>query len=429
MARRKNVVIKDIIVEERYREELGDLEGLTLSIKEHGFLSTIIVDEGMRLLAGFRRMKAAEDAGLDAVPAIVVPITDRRAALEIELLENVERKDFTWIERANLEKAIVDLKTEEDPDWSIRKQAKLMGHSVGTAHRRLKLAEVLEEIPELADSRNEDEAWKRWKRLEEEAIVASLRHTNEEYKDIIRDAEDSYQIGDAYEGLKAERSSAFDFIEVDPPYGIDLKKVKGRNKDVRKVDLYNEISVQDYPKFVEKFAEQAYRVLKDNSFCIWWFGPIWYANVYKVLDGAGFRVNPVPAIWVKSNFQGQTASPNTALSSCYEPFFILRKGEPKLAQPGRRNVFTYDTVAPQNKMHPTERPLDLMRDIMETFTFAGGRVCVPFLGSGVTLRAAFLHHNRGIGWDLEEMCKPRFLNAVYKDEEDTRADRVVKDTI
>jgi ParB family chromosome partitioning protein len=429
MTKRKNVKIDEIVVEDRYREDIGNLDGLIESIKEYGFISTIVVDDSLRLIAGFRRMKAAEEAGLKSIPAIVISGADQQATLEMELLENVERKDFTWIERANLEKAIVDLKKSEDPNWTIRKQAAFMGHSVGGTHRRLKLAEVLEEIPELADSRNEDEAWKRWKRLEEDAIVSAMRHTNEDYKDIIRDAEDSYRIGDAYKGLKNEQSSFFDFIEVDPPYGIDLKKVKGRNADVRKVDLYNEISVQDYPDFIQKFAEQTYRVLKDDSFCIWWFGPVWYTGVKETLEAAGFKVNPIPAIWVKTNFQGQTASPNTALASCYEPFFVLRKGEPKLAKPGRRNTFIHDPTLPQDKIHPTERPLSLMTELIETFVFPGSTICVPFLGSGVTLRAAFMQHSKGYGWDLEEMCKPRFLNAVYKDEEDTRAERVVKDAL
>lgn len=52
---------------------------------------------------------------------------------------------------------------------------------------------------------------------------------------------------------------------------------------------------------------------------------------------------------------------------------------------------------------------------METFCYPKQMVCVPFLGSGVTLRATYLNQCMGFGWDLDELCKARFINAVYRD--------------
>ena len=86
------------------RKDLGDLEDLKSSIAEHGILQPIIVapvDEAhYRLIAGERRFSAAKALGLTTVPAIVRTIADHRR-LEVQLIENLHRKDLSPVEEAN----------------------------------------------------------------------------------------------------------------------------------------------------------------------------------------------------------------------------------------------------------------------------------------------------------------------------------------
>jgi len=56
---------------------------------------------------------------------------------------------------------------------------------------------------------------------------------------------------------------------------------------------------------------------------------------------------------------------------------------------GRLNVFGYAGLTPSQKIHPTERPIALIEDILKTLAPPGTKVLVPFLGSGATIRAAF----------------------------------------
>ncbi len=409
------IKIDKIKVGTRFREDPGDLTDLVASIKEKGFFQPITLDKTNTLIAGHRRLCAAKEAGLTTLP-VVIHQGDEVDAREIELIENIVRKDFTWPERAKLEKEILRLKKETDPNWTIEKQADLLGHSYGGTQRRIALAEVIDTIPDLADSKTEDEAWKKYKKLQEHMVLASMRDKDEsKYKEAVKWAGDHYKVGNALEWIRKVRAGTVDFCEVDPPYGINLQKAKGRNKDVKLLDRYNEISVQDYPKFLETTAKQVYRILKVNTFCVWWFGPVWYSHVFHALTNAGFSVQGIPAIWTKGVSQGQTASPDTMLASHYEPFFYARKGQPKLVQAGRSNEFSFDPVPPQNKIHPTEKPLSLMKEIIQTFSYPESVVCVPFLGSGVTLRAIYANDSTGYGWDLDGMCKERFLNAVYQD--------------
>lgn len=411
----KEIPIDQIKIGERFRTDLGDLTSLIESIKEKGIIQPITVSSNGLLLAGGRRLAAAREAGLTHVPVISRKISDEADAREIELIENIARKDMTWAERANLEKRIFMLRSEQDPNWSVRKQAEELEQGKSSTHRRMELAEAIEAIPELALCKTEDEAWKKWQRIQEEVIIEALTQKKEQVSDRTLFAKNHYMIGDAIEGMKSCTAGIVGFAEVDPPYAIMLDKRRERNKDQDTTDRYNEIEQKDYPAFIKKAASEVYRLLKEPSFCIWWFGFEWYQPVREILEGVGFKVNPIPAAWIKPG-GGQTASPDSMLGSSYEAFFVCRKGNPALRKPGRANTFMYTPVAGSKKIHATERPIELMREIFNTFVYPGMTVLVPFLGSGVTLRAAYENNLVGFGWDLDETIKRRFLVKVEEDQ-------------
>ncbi len=93
------------------RSTMGDLGDLVLSIREKGVLEPILVrprpggpEDGpsgvlYRIISGERRYRAAQEAGLYEVPAIEMEVSDQEA-LEIALIENLQRKDLTPFEEA-----------------------------------------------------------------------------------------------------------------------------------------------------------------------------------------------------------------------------------------------------------------------------------------------------------------------------------------
>lgn len=86
----------------RKRFEDAKLEELAASIRQHGIVEPILVrkDGGRyRILAGERRWRAAQRAGLKEVPAILREATDREA-FELALVENLQRADLNAIEEA-----------------------------------------------------------------------------------------------------------------------------------------------------------------------------------------------------------------------------------------------------------------------------------------------------------------------------------------
>ena len=87
----------------RHEFDHGKLEDLVSSIKKHGILQPLVVTEkedgGYELIAGERRLRASEIAGLATVPALVRSATEQEK-LELALIENIQRQDLNPIEEA-----------------------------------------------------------------------------------------------------------------------------------------------------------------------------------------------------------------------------------------------------------------------------------------------------------------------------------------
>ncbi len=394
-----NVAIEEINIGPRFRGDFSVTEDEIQSVKDKGIIQPITLTPDLGLIAGRRRIEMATKAGLLEVPAVIRKVEDELDYREIELIENVHRKDFNWADRAKLEAHIFDLKKTKH-GWGQREVAEHLGESVGALNRRMQLAKAMEVVPELANESKEDHAWKKLHRAREQAVVRELQKRTDVAKSALHQfVEDRYNVGNCVVGMEALSGATFEFAEVDPPYGINLVEEK-RQSETTQVEEYTEVPAKEYGAFVFVAAQEVYRLLKPDTFCIWWFGPTHWDTVKRALKRAKFKVDDIPAVWIKP--QGQTQQPKYNLANAYEPFFVCRKGKPQLAIEGQRNVFEYAGVHGGSKIHPTQRPLPLMTHLLKTFTQPGSNVLVPFLGSGVTLQAAHKTGMDAIGWDLSE---------------------------
>lgn len=91
--------IKDIKVsKKRIRQDVGDLTTLKKSLKKHGLLNPISVSAKGELVAGFRRLQAAREMGWTEIEANVVNPQNDIDLLEMEMEENIVRKEFSQTE-------------------------------------------------------------------------------------------------------------------------------------------------------------------------------------------------------------------------------------------------------------------------------------------------------------------------------------------
>jgi ParB family chromosome partitioning protein len=104
------VPINDIVVKKRIRKDLGDIESLAESLKRYGQISPVIISKKNVLVAGGRRLEAAKSLGWRTINAVVAETGGELARLEIEVEENIQRRDFTPEEVADATKKIYRLK-------------------------------------------------------------------------------------------------------------------------------------------------------------------------------------------------------------------------------------------------------------------------------------------------------------------------------
>lgn len=106
----------DSIIPNRFQPRLTfdeeALKDLAASIKEHGIIQPLVVrraGDKFEIIAGERRYKASQIAGLTAVPAIISDLNDNESA-EVAILENTNRKNLSAIEEAKSYKKLLDRK-------------------------------------------------------------------------------------------------------------------------------------------------------------------------------------------------------------------------------------------------------------------------------------------------------------------------------
>lgn len=126
------------------RSALGDVSELAASIEKNGVLSPLLVrelaaGEGYEVVAGHRRHAGAKKAQLETVPCIVLDL-DETQALELNLTEQIHRKDLTPLEEAEACRALQELS-----GYSVDQVAGKLGQSPSWVRRRLKLCDLAPE--------------------------------------------------------------------------------------------------------------------------------------------------------------------------------------------------------------------------------------------------------------------------------------------
>jgi ParB/RepB/Spo0J family partition protein len=129
------------------------LDELAASIREHGVLQPILVrpvsPNQYQLIAGERRWRASKLAGLDSIPALIEEIDDD-TALEISIIENLQREDISPLDEAAMYDRMV---TEHG--YSIRKLADKLGKDKGYVENRLRLADAPDDVRALVSVRKD----------------------------------------------------------------------------------------------------------------------------------------------------------------------------------------------------------------------------------------------------------------------------------
>ena len=156
-----------------FRQEA--LEELADSIRQHGVLQPLSVrrvGSGYELIAGERRLRAAQMAGLGEIPCIVMNMDDRESAMTA-MVENLQRQDLDFVEEAQGISALL-----QHWDMSQEQVARLLGKSQSAVANKLRLlrhsTEVLQRLRESGLTERHGRALLKLKTEEEKLAAISV---------------------------------------------------------------------------------------------------------------------------------------------------------------------------------------------------------------------------------------------------------------
>lgn len=435
-----SIPLASIHVEDRARIDEGNIKALAKSIKEDGLLHPLTVmkkkdnAEQFELLAGGRRYKALvmlskEDEKFTNVPCVIYNyIEDPRDKKTIELVENISRKNLSWQEEVKLKEYVHNTQqklhgartgkaSSADEGWATQDTADLVGAEKSMTQKDLRLAKFMDSVPDIDKCKTKTEAYHKLNKFIKSAASAELatafasKSEKEGIDKAKQDLIDAYIVEDCFDGIAKLQDNSIDLVEIDWPYNIDLSSPKYTIQSAEL--LYSSPGYtkegKEFTSFMFEVVNLAYQKLKEDGWLIVWYGiDPWHADTVQVLRASGFDTG-VPGIWIKN--RGFTRTAHCRLSNRAEFFFYARKGKAELAR-SRSNVFQYDTLNTDDRIHIAEKPVELMTDILSTFALSGQSILVPFAGSGNTLLAASNLYMKSIGFDLDGSHKTHYTARV-----------------
>jgi len=398
----------EIIIDERQRKDLGDITELRESIRRVGrVIHPITITKGKKLVAGHRRLMSVLELEFDAVDIQYwedLTLDDR---FEIELEENIGRKDLTWDEEADSVAELQrrkKLKTTGSVDgptlrglgatnpnkdlerkqrWTLQDTADLIGATKSKVSLDIKLSGEMERNPSLRKL-TKTQALAHLKREEMSRIRRELA------KRAIGEALESVVHGDCRKVLPQLPSESIDLVLTDPPYGVDVHSIlDGISEAMSKEKKFDDSA--DAWKVVLEIRDELHRVMVAGShlymFCA-------SENFKEIRDwyAEKFSVRRQPIIWSKV-YGGKVQAPDYQWGSAWEPILFASKGMRAFRKdgyltPSRSDVIVEGRVPSMNKEHETQKPVRILRDLIKISSDPNEIVLDPFGGSGSTGVAA-----------------------------------------
>lgn len=401
---------------DRHRKDFDpdDIKKLAASIKDHGLINPITVaegDEGFHLIAGQRRLKALYLLGWKEVPChLYSDLSDQERKL-IELEENLRRKQLTWQEEA----AAVALFHETEQEihgpavkkvgggWGQEETAQALNLSKSAVNRAIRVHEAAKINPEVLKATNAQDALKVALNTDldavrsEKARRAALRAI-EHPDDLIK-----YRLGDCIELIKEVEDESVDLILTDPPYGIDVahttvKHLPGTRGPRDTVNWTDDKAT--YLDLMDEILPQLLRVLKPDRHGFIFFGISLYTELWERLTGLDIEFDPIPILWIRDC--PSTQRHKWKYTRCYEPAFHFFKGRRALIGENFRNDFHYPIPRLTERVHPTQKPIELCEKLIEQTTLPGELILDPFAGGATTLVAAKKLNRRALGFEIDK---------------------------
>ena len=330
------------------------VETVAASIKEFGFKQPIVIDKDGVIVAGHTRHKAAKRLGLATVPCIMADDLTEQHIKAYRLADNKVAELATW--DAELLTIELDAITELD-------MVEFGFESFGDDDTEQKKDIEEDEIPDVPD--------------EPTAKLGDIYQLGR-HRLICGDSTDAKVIETLMDGKKA------DFILSDPPYGMkldtDFSTIKGSMKSIGKK---NHTEGNKYERVIgdnEDFKPELITTFFNNfGYCkeIFLFGADYFAELLPDKNDGSWLV------WDK-----RKESQADAIGSEFELIWSRTKHKRRMLRHDWFGFLSSQNGADaRNRVHPTQKPITLLADILQQWGKDAQNVVDLYGGSGSTLMA------------------------------------------
>ena len=200
---------------------------------------------------------------------------------------------------------------------------------------------------------------------------------------------------DCLEGMKRIPDGSVDLIVTDPPYLMNYKT--GRRKD--KSHRFNDVILNDdNEQLITDYVKECYRILKDDT-AMYLFCSSNKVDFFKRELEKLFSIKNM-IIWVKNNHTAGDLE--SAFGRKYEIVFLVNKGQRKFNGERLTDIWKFPKVSPDGQLHQNQKPIELIKRCIEKHSNVGDVVFDGFMGSGTTAAAALDTNRNYIGFELDE---------------------------
>jgi ParB-like chromosome segregation protein Spo0J len=401
--------LSSIIVnrDERQRRELFDIDELAASIQNIGLINPIVIDRDNVLVAGERRLAAHKLLGWDQIMTQLRDDLSPLAAQLLELEENVKRAQLPWRDECLAVFKYHSLRQADDTAHTLDDTARELAMPISSVKERLHIQAELNAGNELvlkADSfsvarnltlraaeRRADAEAESIARLAAVPFTPAIR-IHEDGSTTVEpltvpapvvpdEADLPIKNLDFIEWAPTYTGPRFNFIHCDFPYGVRADK---HDQGAAKYFKGYEDNPETYWTLLACLGDNIERLCSDSAHLIFWFSMDYYHDTVFALTQMGWKVNPFPLIWFKSDNTGILPDPSRGPRRVYETAFLCSRGDRKIVQPVA-NCFPAPVI---KTVHMSQKNTDMLRHFFRMTVDENTVMLDPTCGSGSALYAA-----------------------------------------
>lgn len=226
-------------------------------------------------------------------------------------------------------------------------------------------------------------------------------------RDLNAKAENKLICGDAIRELESLEDGTIDLVITDPPYGIDYSSNRSEDGSyITREKIANDGDIKTALTLMDDTLQVLMRKTKPDThfylFTSWKVYPEFMQVIEKYLDVKNL------IIWDKGNHG--TGDLEGAWGNRYEMVIFATKGSRKLNK-RKPDIIQVPKLPSGQMIHPTQKPIQVIMELLEASARQADTVCDPFMGSGSTIKAVkeFGHDLKYIGIELD---RERFEKAA-----------------